>query len=126
MSKKVELKPFEKLLIACMMTGNPVTKEEIDSVLGKEIYMYRISTYIWHIKTIANGVVKVIKDGRKVSGYQLMNVDEVRAYLKLVGALGVKYTPKKNDVVESIDELRASKPIEKESIEELIVTEITN
>jgi hypothetical protein len=99
MSKKVELKPFEKLLIACMMTGNPVTKEEIDSVLGKEIYMYRISTYIWNIKYYANGIIKVVKNGRKVISYQLINVDEVRGYLKRVGALGVKYTPKKNDVV---------------------------
>ncbi len=126
MSKKVELKPFEKLLIACMMTGNPVTKEEIDSVLGKEIYMYRISTYIWNIKYYANGVIKVIKDGRKVVSYQLVNVDEVRGYLKRVGALGVKYTPKKNDVVKSIDELKESKPIENETTEELVVTEITN
>lgn len=126
MSKKVKLKPFEKLLIACMMTGNPVTKEEIDSVLGKEIYMYRISTYIWNIKYYANGIIKVVKNGRKVISYQLVNVDEVCGYLKRVGALGVKYTPKKNVVVESIDELKVSKPIEKESIEELIVTEITN
>lgn len=126
MSKKVKLKPFEKLLVACMLSGKPVTKKEIDSVLGKEIYMYRISTYIWNIKYYANGVIKVIKDGRKVVSYQLVNVDEVRGYLKRVGALGVKYTPKKNDVVKSIDELKESKPIENETTEELVVTEITN
>ena len=63
MSKKVKtvkLKPFEKLLVACLISGKPVTKQEIDSLLGNEIYMYRISTYIWHIKTIANCIVKVI------------------------------------------------------------------
>lgn len=126
MSKKVKLKSFEKLLIACMMSGKPVTKEEIDTILGNKIHMYRISTYIWHIKTIANGVVKVIKDGRKVSGYQLMNVDEVRAYLKLVGALDVNFSPKKAVVIETIDELKVSKPIGNETTEESVVTEITN
>lgn len=126
MSKKVKLKPFEKLLVACMMSGKPVTKEEIDSVLGKEIYMYRISTYIWNIKYYANGVIKVIKDGRKVVSYQLVNVEEVRSYLKRAGVLNVNFTPKKKDVIESIGELK-SDPIENKTIkDELFVTEIAN
>lgn len=126
--KTVKLKPFEKLLVACMISGKPVTKQEIDALLGKEIYMYRISTYIWHIKTIANGVVKVIKDGRKVSGYQLVNVDEVKGYLKRVGVLDAGYTPAANPVA-SIDELKVeeiTEPVaETEVKDEMVVTEVT-
>ena len=85
-TKIVRLKPFEKMLNV-MLSGNPVTKEEFETLLGNEIMMYRISTYIWHIKTIANGTVKVIKDGRKVAAYQLMNVEPVKKYLEDNGVL---------------------------------------
>lgn len=88
-TKIVRLKPFEKMLNV-MLSGNPVTKEEFETLLGNEIMMYRISTYIWHIKTIANGTVKVIKDGRKVAAYQLMNVDVVTKYLEDNGVLLAK------------------------------------
>src|SRR5512139_1949217 len=89
-TKAVKLKPFEKVLTV-MISGKPVMKDELDALLGHEIYMYRISTYMWHIKTIANGVVKVVKDGRKVAGYQLVNVDEVKEYMKRAGVM--TYTP---------------------------------
>ena len=62
--KSTKLKPFQKLLTV-MITGKPVTVAEIEATLGMEIYMYRLSTYMWHIKTKADGVVKAIKDGRK-------------------------------------------------------------
>jgi len=84
--KAVKLKPFEKVLNV-LISGKVTSKEEIDALLGKEIMMYRISTYMWHIKTIANGVVKVVKDGRKVTGYQLVNVAEVTKYLEDNGVL---------------------------------------
>lgn len=79
MAKK--LKPFEKL-ITVMISGKPVTVEEIEATLGNEIHMYRLSTYIWHIKQFAGGVVKAIKDGRKVTAYQIVNVKDVQSYLK--------------------------------------------
>jgi hypothetical protein len=84
MSKAIKLAPFQKLLTV-MISGNPVMLTEMDTLLGKEIYMYRISTYMWHIKTNANGVVKTIKDGRKVIGYQIMNVKEVKEYMNRAG-----------------------------------------
>ena len=84
MSKAIKLAPFQKLLTV-MISGNPVMLTEMDTLLGKEIYMYRISTYMWHIKTNANGVVKTIKDGRKVIGYQIMNVKEVKEYMNRSG-----------------------------------------
>ena len=86
-----KLQPFQKLLTV-MVSGKPVTIDEIDATLGKEIYMYRLSTYIWHIKTFANGVVKPTKDGRKVTAYQLVNVDEIKEYMKRVGIDSANFT----------------------------------
>ena len=82
--KSSKLAPFQKLLTV-MNTGKEVTVEEIETLLGKEIYMYRLSTYMWHIKTNANGIVKVIKNGRKVKAYQIINVAEVKQYMDRVG-----------------------------------------
>ena len=89
--KSTKLQPFQKLLTV-MVSGKPVTIDEIDATLGKEIYMYRLSTYIWHIKTFANGVVKPTKDGRKVTAYQLVNVDEIKEYMKRVGIDSANFT----------------------------------
>ena len=82
--KAIKLKPFQKLLTV-MISGKPTTVDEIDALLGKEIQMYRLSTYIWHIKTNADGVVKAIKDGRKVTAYQIVNVSDVKKYMDRVG-----------------------------------------
>jgi hypothetical protein len=121
-TKIVRLKPFQKMLNV-MISGNPVTKEEFDALLGNEIMMYRISTYIWHIKTVANGTVKVIKDGRKVASYQLMNVEPVKKYLEDNGVLLSKTSQVKN-----LKDLGAkTEPVVVESApvtEELQVTEI--
>ena len=82
--KAIKLKPFQKLLTV-MISGKPTTVEEIDALLGKEIQMYRLSTYIWHIKTNADGVVKAIKDGRKVTAYQLVNFQEFSPEGRFIG-----------------------------------------
>lgn len=119
MAKKVKLKPFEKMLNV-MLSGKPVTKEEFDTLLGKEIMMYRISTYVWHIKTISNCVVKVIKDGRKVSAYQLLDTEKAREYLQKNGVL-LGQQPK----VESLDELNAQPEVTENKSVDLVVTEIT-
>jgi hypothetical protein len=121
-AKKMKLKPFQKLLTV-MISGKEVSKEQIDALLGKEIQMYRISTYMWHIKTNANGVIKVVKDGRKVSGYQLVNVAEVKDYMKRVGVLDSGFTP-----VAKLADLKAPEVAKKVSApvaEEMSVTEVT-
>jgi len=106
-----------------MISGKEVSKEEIDTLLGKEIQMYRISTYMWHIKTNANGVIKVVKDGRKVSGYQLINVAEVKDYMKRVGVLDSGFT-----LVAKLADLKAPEVAKKAKApvaEEMSVTEVT-
>ena len=112
MAKQTKLKPFEKLLTV-MISGKPVTIEEIDATLGKEIYMYRISTYIWHIKTFAGGVVKAIKDGRRVRAYQVINVKEVKAYMDRAGVTKANFVPgkvTKKPSIAKLADLRA-KPV---------------
>ena len=112
--KSTKLKPFEKLLTV-LVSGKPVTVEEIDATLGKEIYMYRLSTYIWHIKTNANGVVKAIKDGRKVTAYQVINVKEMEDYLKRTGVTKSGFVPgqiEKKPSIAKLADLKA-KPVKK-------------
>lgn len=126
--KSNKLAPFEKLL-TIMISGKPVTIEEIDSQLGKEIYMYRISTYMWHIKTFANGVVKSIKDGRKVTAYQIVNVDEVKEYMNRNGITNSGFVPgsiTKKPSVAKLSDLNA-KPTKmvSDKTDELVVEEIT-
>jgi hypothetical protein len=144
--KSTKLKPFEKLLMI-MKSGNPVTIEEIDATLGKEIYMYRLSTYMWHIKTNANGVVKAIKDGRKVTAYQIINVKEVEEYLKRTGVAKSGFVPgqieKKPSIAKLADlkakpapkaKVKKTKKVEvvvpsnaaiETSTDEIIITEVT-
>lgn len=43
------------------------------------INMYRISTYMWEIKTKTPYGVIPTKDGRKVTGYKLVGLDRVPA-----------------------------------------------
>ena len=113
--KAVKLKPFEKLLTV-MVSGKPVTIEEIESTLGDEIHMYRLSTYIWHIKTFANGVVKAIKDGRKVTAYQITNVSEVKQYMKSAGVTAANFVPGQSQKITRGGAKAAAKPVAKAKV----------
>ena len=90
--KPVRLNHTQKL-VTVMISGKVVTSEEIEALLGDQIQMYKLSTYMWAIKTKMNGTIKVIKEGRKVVGYQLMNpkdlfaANKVREYLKQNGTV---------------------------------------
>ena len=106
-TKSGALPPFVKLL-TLLQEGDVVTKDEIESKLGNDIYTYRLSTYIWHIKTNTNGVVKVIKDGRNVTGYQITNPQVIKDYLKSVGA--ESFVPGQNTLKPSVSKF-ASKPV---------------
>ena len=133
--KAIKLKPFQKLLTV-MISGKPTTVEEIGALLGKEIQMYRLSTYIWHIKTNADGVVKAIKDGRKVTAYQIVNVPDVKKYMDRVGitksgfVAGTPAVAPKAAKVTKLKDLAAT-PVTKPVVESapvaetLVVTEVT-
>ena len=71
---------WEKIL-KVMLTGEPVTKESLEAMPEmQDVPLYRLSTFVWRIK-MTGGVVRVVKDGRKIAGYQLMNIDEMQKYL---------------------------------------------
>jgi rRNA maturation endonuclease Nob1 len=131
--KSTKLQPFQKLLTV-MVSGKPVTIDEIDATLGKEIYMYRLSTYIWHIKTFANGVVKPTKDGRKVTAYQLVNVDEIKEYMKRVGIDSANFTagskvkkPSQSKLAKLSDlDAKPLAPIVEETVVDVKVEEVQN
>ena len=114
-AKPVKLKAWEKVF-QVLMSGNAMSKEDIDAVLGKEILMYRLSTFIWAIKSKGGGVVKVVKDGRKVGAYQLTNPEVAMQYLT---ARGVKFDTKP---VKKMKDLQATPAKETEV---LTVTEVT-
>ena len=68
------MRTFNKIAVV-MKSGEPVTIEQFKQVFtGTKVQpvLYRLSTYIWNIKK-NGGVVKSIKDGRKVVAYQLLN-----------------------------------------------------
>jgi hypothetical protein len=113
-----KLKPFEKL-ITVMITGKPVTVQEIESTLGNEIHMYRLSTYIWHIKEFAGGVVKAIKDGRKVTAYQIMNVKDVKDYLKRANIDVSKFVPGQATKITRTGRKTAVAPVAKTKVKKL-------
>ena len=131
--KSDKVAPFQKLMLV-MATGKAVTVDEIAATLGNEIHMYRLSTYIWLMKTNANAIVKVIKNGRKITAYQIVNVDEVKQYLKRNGVTeaslgqGTKITKPKTKPVAKLADLNAQPVVEETTAEvedEITVTEVT-
>jgi hypothetical protein len=100
-AKQRKARPFEKLMLI-MLHGQPVTKAEIQTLLGwseqpvkaggpKGPKITNISSYIWDIKNVPMDgiVVRSARDGKKVESYQIVNVDVAKAYLAKRGL----YTP---------------------------------
>ena len=64
-----------------LLSGKPVSPDEIRAVFAgtdQEAVLYRLSTNIYNIR-LDGGIVKVHKDGRKVTAYQLVNYEEFDA-----------------------------------------------
>jgi hypothetical protein len=92
----------EKVAVV-LLSGKPVTVEEIHAVFkgtDQEAVLYRLSTNIYNIRK-DGGIVKVHKDGRKVSAYQLVNHTEFNAEGRYVG------TQTKTTAVEQQEEVNA-------------------
>jgi hypothetical protein len=78
-----------------MLSGKPVSPEEIKSVFkgtDQESVLYRLSTNIYNIRK-DGGIVKVIKNGRKVQAYQLVNYTEFDSNGRYVGAAQAAKAP---------------------------------
>ena len=88
-----------------LLSGKPVSPQEIQSVFegtDQAAVLYRLSTNIYNIRK-DGGIVKVIKTGRKVTGYQLFNADQFDANGRFKGnqQLQTNATPVKSVVVQS-------------------------
>jgi hypothetical protein len=78
--RKGKINRHEKIT-QVLLSGKPVSPQEIADVFkgtNQEAVLYRLSTNIYNIRK-DGGVVKVIKSGRKVTGYQLVNHSEFDA-----------------------------------------------
>ena len=102
--RKGKINRHEKIT-QVLLSGKPVSPAEIASVFAgtsQESVLYRLSTNIYNIRK-DGGIVKVIKDGRKVQAYQLINFDQFDANGRFKGnqQLQTKSTPVKSVVVQS-------------------------
>jgi len=86
--------------------------------------MYRIPTELWKLKNLG-AVIRSHKDGRIVIGYELLNVDEMKALLK---AEGFETIPLVTDSsIKKLGDLKAKKSspkVEAPAVEDEVV-EIT-
>ena len=83
-----------------LLSGKPVSPDEIKAVFSgtdQESVLYRLSTNIYNIR-LDGGIVKVIKNGRKVQAYQLVNFEEFNADGRYVGPKAKTETPKAESV----------------------------
>jgi hypothetical protein len=75
-----------------LLSGKPVTPTEIAECFkgtSQEKVLYRLSTNIYNIRK-DGGIVKVIKNGRKVQAYQLVNFDQFDANGRFKGTAVAK------------------------------------
>jgi hypothetical protein len=74
--------------IACvMLSGKPVSPADIEACFkgtDQEGVLYRLSTNIYNIRK-DGGIVRVHKDGRKVTAYQLVNFQEFSPEGRFIG-----------------------------------------
>jgi hypothetical protein len=78
-----------------LLSGKSVSPDEIASVFkgtDQESVLYRLSTNIYNIRK-DGGIVKVIKTGRKVTGYQLVNFDQFDKDGRFIQPATQKATP---------------------------------
>ncbi len=89
-----------------LLSGKPVSPDEIRQVFAgtdQEKVMYRLSTNIYNIR-LDGGIIKVHKNGRTVTAYQLVNCDEFNAEGRYIGKQKVAATPKV--VTETVTEVQ--------------------
>lgn len=124
MSRTKSNKPVRKERLLMVLTnGGVITKKQIEDTMQYKA-MYRIPTELWKLKNMG-AVIRSHKDGRTVIGYELLNVDEMKALLK---AEGFDTIPLVTDSsIKKLDDLKAKKSsakVEAPTVEEVV--EITD
>jgi hypothetical protein len=87
LKRKGKINRHEKIT-QVLLSGKATSPDEIAAVFkgtDQESVLYRLSTNIYNIRK-DGGIVKVIKSGRKVTGYQLVNFTEFDANGRFKGA----------------------------------------
>lgn len=99
--RKGKINRHEKIT-QVLLSGNPASPAEIAKVFegtDQEAVLYRLSTNIYNIRK-DGGIVKVIKEGRSVKAYQLLNYTEFDLNGRYVG----KIVPATTEVTEQVTE----------------------
>ena len=99
--RKGKINRHEKIT-QVLLSGNPASPAEIAKVIegtDQEAVLYRLSTNIYNIRK-DGGIVKVIKEGRSVKAYQLLNYTEFDLNGRYVG----KIVPATTEVTEQVTE----------------------
>jgi DNA-binding transcriptional ArsR family regulator len=99
--RKGKINRHEKIT-QVLLSGKPVTPDEIASVFkgtDQEAVLYRLSTNIYNIRK-DGGIVKVIKEGRNVKAYQLVNYTEFNLNGRYVGKIVPAAAPAVAEVTE--------------------------
>ena len=98
--RKGKINRHEKIT-QVLLSGKPVSPTEIASVFegtDQAAVLYRLSTNIYNIRK-DGGIVKVIKNGRKVQAYQLVNYTEFDAQGRYKGPVKTAPLVKSDDEV---------------------------
>lgn len=126
--KAKDTKSWERLL-GLMVNGGPFTKEMIADNIDYD-YMYRLSSLIFEIK-IHGGTVKVVKEGRKVVSYELVNIDTMTKYLTNKGFAPMQVKSKKASKPKKVEKLvdlqaeQVSADVATAEVDVVEVTEVT-
>lgn len=115
----------DRLLMVLVNRKGVVTESDIAAEMQYDA-MYRISTEFWRLKK-RGAVIKTVRDGRKVAGYELVNVKEMKQYLSDKGF--ASFTPatvaKAEPVVKQakapakVKAVKAEKPAKVETVQKM-------
>ena len=113
-AKAVRLKAWEPIF-QVLMTGQVVKKEVFENLLGEHL-KYKLSAHILEIRLRSGATIRVVKDGRKVESYQLMNPTSDGV---------VKYWLDRGIVLDAVKTLKDLQATPAKEAEVLTVTEVT-
>ena len=113
-AKAVRLKAWEPIF-QVLMAGEVVKKEVFENLLGEHL-KYKLSAHILEIRLRSGATIRVVKDGRKVESYQLMNPTSDGV---------VKYWQHRGIVLDAVKTLKDLQAKPAKETEVLTVTEVT-
>ena len=113
-AKPIKLKAWEPIF-QLLMTGEVVKKEVFENFLGEHL-KYKLSAHILEIRLRSGATIRVVKDGRKVESYQLMNPTSDGV---------VKYWRDRGIVLDAVKTLKDLQATPAKEAEVLTVTEVT-